>query len=152
MLALFSRFRRPGWNWCCGGEPAGVEPRGPGCAWAAPSAKLKKVRPLPARPSEVLLEDDDEQPGLSVPDSALDDDEDDDDSDGDLCKRLALSAAGPSAVSSAGGSAADGRTGLGRAPVRADGRGRRSVGRAAQLRSRWLRRRGEGEGAAAAAA
>ena len=150
MLALFSRFRRPGWNWCCGGEPAGVEPRGPGCAWAAPSAKLKKVRPLPARPSEVLLEDDDEQPGLSVPDSALDDDEDDDDdSDGDLCKRLALSAAGPSAVSSA---RTDGRTGLGRAPVRADGRGRRSVGRAAQLRSRWLRRRGEGEGAAAAAA
>lgn len=101
MLALFSRFRRPGWNWCCGGEPAGVEPRGPGCAWAAPSAKLKKVRPLPARPSEVLLEDDDEQPGLSVPDSALDDDEDDDDdSDGDLCKRLALSAAGPSAETS----------------------------------------------------
>lgn len=54
-----------------------------------------------------MLEDDDEQPGLSVPDSALDEDEDDDDddSDGDLCRRRAPSAAGPSAVSRAGGSA-----------------------------------------------
>lgn len=102
MLALFSRFRRPGWNWCCGGEPAGAGPRGPGCplavpgALGGPSVKWKKAppRPPPARPREALLEDDDEQPGLSVPDSALDEDDDDDDSDGDLCRRRAPSVAG----------------------------------------------------------
>lgn len=77
-------------------------------ALGAPSAKLKKEPPRPptGRPSEALLEDDDEQPGLSVPDSALDEDDDEDDSDGDLCRRRAPSAAGPSAVSNAGGSAA----------------------------------------------
>lgn len=87
MLALFSRFRRPGWNWCCGGgEPAGAGPRGPACplgALGGPSAKWKKAppRPPPARPSDALLEDEEEQPGLSVPDSALDEEEDDDEED-----------------------------------------------------------------------